>query len=174
MYPVGPGYVATMLFLEGERGDAAWLLVEGEVEVWRNVHGGQAERLSTLGPGRLLGVNALVEGGPRAASCVTTTACWLYRAEGQGSFAHLRAPERQAWRESLLGSLTAQIRSADHVLGTTGRQPGQSAGARAGDLLRATGLVDDVGQLDLAAIEPLVSQEELRTLAHYRGEPTAG
>lgn len=117
---------------------------------------------------RALVVNALVEGGPRAASCVTTTACWLYRAEGHGSFAHLRAAERQTWRESLLGSLTAQIRSADQVLGHTGRQPGQSVGARAGDLLRAIGLVDEVGELDLAAIEPLVSAEELRTLAHNR------
>ncbi len=163
---VGPGHV---LFLEGEPGDAAWLLVEGEVEAWRNVQGGQAERLATLGPGRLLGVNALVEGGARTASCVTTTACWLYRADGQASFAHLADAERQAWRESVIGSLTAQIRAADQVLGTTRHQPGQSVGARAGDLLRATGLVDEIGELDLAAIEPLVSEAELRTVAQLRG-----
>lgn len=142
----------TVLFLEGEPGTAAWLLAEGEVEVWRNVRGRQAERLATLGPGRMIGVNALIEGGARAASCVASTPCWLYRTDRE--VAPLKGAALRAWRESLLGSLTAQIRTADDVLGAALRNPTPGYPPFA-EVLRAAGLLAPVTELSPTQIVPL-------------------
>lgn len=106
----------TVLFLEGEPATSAWLVAEGEVGVWRNVRHGKAEKLTRLGPARLLGVNALIERGARAASCVATTPCWLYRMDGIEGYKHLHGAALRAWQESLLGSLTSQIRTVDDLL----------------------------------------------------------
>lgn len=160
----------TVLFLEGEAGAAAWLIAEGRVDVWRNVGGGQAERLATLGAGRLIGVNALIERAPRAASCVTTTPCWLYRMDGPAGFRHLRGVQRQAWRESLLGTLTSQLRTADEVLAAC-----QRASPTPADLPSPVGLdVDappgDRGEGELLIIEPILTEEERSFLWRTRAQ----
>jgi CRP-like cAMP-binding protein len=60
------------LFQQGEAGAAAFVLVEGEIEVL--VHGAVVER---AGPGSLLGEMALIEQLPRSASARAVTACRL-------------------------------------------------------------------------------------------------
>ncbi len=161
---VGAG---TILFLEGEPGTSAWLLASGRVDVLRNVRGGQAERLATLEAGAMLGVNALIERGARTASCVAATPCWLYRMDGISGYKHLRGRQRLRWRESLLGSLTSQIRSADHALEVTHvPAPGEAklppAPDRFADLLRASGWTDGVDGLDLSDVETITTEDDRR------------
>ena len=55
---------------EGKHGDCLFLIVEGEVQISRKtaVDSGFSI-LRTIGPGEVFGLIALVDGGPRAATC---------------------------------------------------------------------------------------------------------
>jgi len=62
-----------VVFEEGARDAYLCLIVEGEIEV-RKEDGSRAARvLVTLGPGKLLGEMALLDGEPRSASAVAVT-----------------------------------------------------------------------------------------------------
>lgn len=153
----------TILFLEGEPGTDAWLVAEGEVDVIHNVGGGKAERLAKLGPARLLGVNALIERGPRAASCVTATPCWLYR---MADYQHLVGAQRTAWRESLVGSLTSQIRNADDALESSGPAAPTDDG-RFEAILAASGWTPGPPSGGLSDLETIVTEEAPRGQRTY-------
>ena len=58
----------TLLFREGDRGDMCMIVAEGAVELSVERRG-RTTRLLTLGPGRLFGELALLDGGPRTATC---------------------------------------------------------------------------------------------------------
>ncbi len=58
---------------QGERGRAAYVLLEGEVEVERRLPGGTRTTLGALGRGAIFGSVALLDGGARAASCLART-----------------------------------------------------------------------------------------------------
>jgi selenocysteine lyase/cysteine desulfurase/CRP-like cAMP-binding protein len=58
----------TLLFREGDRGDACMIVAEGAVELSVERRG-RTIRLLTLGPGRLFGELALLDDGPRTATC---------------------------------------------------------------------------------------------------------
>jgi len=58
----------TLLFREGDRGDACMIVAEGAVELSVERRG-RTIRLLTLGPGRLFGELSLLDGGPRTATC---------------------------------------------------------------------------------------------------------
>ena len=62
------------LFREGDDGDSAYVVAEGEVEIVKDAVGSDV-RLAILGPGTLIGEMALLTNEPRNASCraVTTT-----------------------------------------------------------------------------------------------------
>lgn len=64
-----PGRVFTR---EGERADTVFLLVAGEVSVGRD-HEGAWEDLNRLSAGDLFGLVALVDSGPRSATCRAAT-----------------------------------------------------------------------------------------------------
>ncbi len=59
----------TTLIEQGERGRAAYVLLNGEVEVIRRLPGGTRTRLGVLQRGAVFGSVALLDGGNRAASC---------------------------------------------------------------------------------------------------------
>ncbi len=164
-----PYAAGTILFLEGEPGTDAWLVAQGEVDVIHNVRDGKAERLAKLGPARLLGVNALIERGPRAASCVTATPCWLYRMDGAQGYAHLHGAQRTAWRESLVGSLTSQIRNADDALEAS--NPAAAAtpndDARFEEILLASGWTPGPLSVGLSELETIVTEEASRGQRTY-------
>jgi CRP/FNR family cyclic AMP-dependent transcriptional regulator len=64
-YPDGHVFIK-----EGERGDAFYLILDGEVSVTRKSATERgAEHIRTLGPGELFGLIALVDHGKRAATC---------------------------------------------------------------------------------------------------------
>lgn len=55
---------------EGEPGDALYLILEGEVLATRAVDAQHNRVLATMGPGDLFGILALIDEGPRTATCV--------------------------------------------------------------------------------------------------------
>ncbi len=58
----------TAIFNEGELGRTMYVLVEGEVEVLRSNHDGEAISIVRLGPGECFGEMALIELQPRSAT----------------------------------------------------------------------------------------------------------
>lgn len=104
-----------VLCLENEPGDCAWVIAEGRVDVLRAVKDDRAERLATLGPGDLLGINTLVERTPRTASCVTATPTWVWKVSQETS-SRLRGEAGIVWKEMLLASLATQLRLAHKTL----------------------------------------------------------
>ncbi len=59
-----------IIFREGERQDIAFIIEEGEVEIWTEING-RKRVLNVLGPGALFGELALVDRQPRSASAST-------------------------------------------------------------------------------------------------------
>src|SRR5439155_956177 len=74
-----PGEV---LLREGERGDDAFLIRVGQVEVVRG-EGAQQRALSTLGPGSFVGEVSALTGGPRTATVRAKTAVQAFRLPGE-------------------------------------------------------------------------------------------
>lgn len=107
----------TPLLLEGEIGETCYLLVEGCIDVYRNVKGGKAQLLASLFPGALLGTGALLLKERRNASCVAnkSTDVWVYEMDRK-SFHKLQGSAGRIWREALLHSLAFQLRMADETL----------------------------------------------------------
>ncbi len=164
--PVEEGQV---LFLENEPGACAWVVAEGAVDVLRHVRGERAELLATLGPGDLFGANTLIEKGPRTASCVAVQPGWVYRIDAEG-LARLKGDARMRWRETVLGTLAAQIRLANRSLNlaaTHANTPGEKARtAESGfnQLLAASGYLEalPVSEAQLNAVTFSVTDDAER------------
>src|SRR5438132_12815589 len=54
----------------GDPGDAAWVVLEGELEVRATSAGGRHVRLAVLGAGEVAGEMAVLDGGPRSADMI--------------------------------------------------------------------------------------------------------
>jgi CRP-like cAMP-binding protein len=82
-YPDGHSFMR-----EGERGDALYLILEGQVLVTRTLQArGEEQIICLMGPGDMFGVIALIDDGPRCATC---------KAVGEVSAARLEACEFRA------------------------------------------------------------------------------
>lgn len=101
----------TAVFLEGDTGDSAFVIAEGEVKVLRNVKGGRARRLATLGRGAVFGTGSLLLGERRNASVVTVSAARLFELNTP-AMEGIRGPAGRLWRTSLLHALRKQILGA--------------------------------------------------------------
>ncbi len=136
-----------VIVLEGEPGACMYVVAEGTVDVLRNVRGDRAELLVQLYPGQQFGANTLVEGVPRTASCIAATAGWLYRMDRE-AFEALTGDARLLWRESVLATLSTQIRNANASLeralrAPTVADPDEKKNGFA-DLLRASGYLESL------------------------------
>lgn len=58
-----------VLIREGDPGDAMYLIVDGQLLVTRRDTGGEPLRICVMGAGELVGLVALVDPGPRTATC---------------------------------------------------------------------------------------------------------
>lgn len=58
----------SLLFSEGDEGSSMYVIISGEVEVFRKPAGADPVQLSIVGPGGTVGEMALIENAPRAAS----------------------------------------------------------------------------------------------------------
>ena len=104
---------ATTVCLEGEEGDAAYFIASGEVRV---VRGGYL--LARLQPGEVFGMVALIDGGPRSASCVTQGPTRLFRL-ARTDFEYLfSSANRFAFQlvEGMARQLVRNLRAADLLL----------------------------------------------------------
>ena len=61
------------VFLEGDSGDACYIVRSGGLRVTREHQDGRAIALATLGPGDIFGELAMIDGGTRSASVETLT-----------------------------------------------------------------------------------------------------
>jgi CRP-like cAMP-binding protein len=98
---------------EGQEGDAAYFIASGEVEVVRGEH-----TLARLGPGEVFGMVALMDGGPRSATCVTSAPTRLFRL-ARGDFEQLFASgNRFAFQlvDGMARQLVRNLRGADLLL----------------------------------------------------------
>lgn len=152
------------LFLEGETASSAFLVASGNVDVLRHVRGDRAERLATLKPGDVLGINTLIQSGPRTASCVAVGRGWLFRLDAT-AYEALTGDTRLWWRESMLGSLATQLKLSNQALR---RDLGQGQQAPKGDgfqeLLTASGFLEGLSVSDdvLNQIEVVVTEDMKR------------
>ena len=56
------------VFREGEKGDKAYLIESGMIEISKKVSGGEQVVVAVVGKGELIGEMALIDGQPRAAT----------------------------------------------------------------------------------------------------------
>jgi CRP-like cAMP-binding protein len=107
-----------VLFLEGDAGDALYLLSSGAVQIFRTSAGGERALLSVVRPPAVLGEVALLDGAPRSASAEAledTTALALTRRDFLELFR--REPALLDAVLTALGRLVRRLTdtAADHV-----------------------------------------------------------
>jgi CRP-like cAMP-binding protein len=104
---------AATICTEGEEGDAAYFIAQGSVQVLRG-----AQSLARLEVGEWFGMVALMDGGPRSATCVTDGPTRLLRL-GRADFESLFSlGNRFAFQlvEGMARQLVKNLRAADLLL----------------------------------------------------------
>jgi len=67
----------TVVFFEGDRADAFYIVVSGSLKVYQTTQDGREKVLNTMGPGEIFGELAMLDGKPRSASVETIEAAEL-------------------------------------------------------------------------------------------------
>ncbi len=98
--------IGDVLFSEGSVGDALYLLARGTVTIRLGTENG-ALRLATLIPGVMFGEMALLEGQPRSADAVASSAIVVYEMDGAG-FARILA-DHPALAAKLMTNMAREI-----------------------------------------------------------------
>jgi CRP-like cAMP-binding protein len=110
-YPAGHVFIK-----EGKRGDALFLLLDGEVLVTRERSGSQV--LKRLKPGELFGLLALIDNEPRSATCAAASpvrVATLPRAAFTLLF-HAHAPIAEALQRVLAAQLASDFRNINRQI----------------------------------------------------------
>jgi hypothetical protein len=96
---------------EGDPGEELYLVMEGEVSVWRGLDGDAPRRLNTLGPGSYFGEMSILDQQPRSASVVTNRESRLLVLEG-GRLRDLVLEQPEIAFE-IFRVLTSRVRAAE-------------------------------------------------------------
>ena len=96
----------TLVVDQGQMGREAFVVLEGQVTVRRN-----GRRVTSLGPGAVVGELSLLDHGPRTASVICDTDCTLFVLD-QRHFQKVMEQNPQIAMK-LLGTLAGHIRSLD-------------------------------------------------------------
>lgn len=96
----------TLIVDQGQMGREAFVLLEGSVIVRRN-----GRKVTTLGPGAVVGELSLLDHGPRTASVICETECTLFVLD-QRHFRNVIEQNPQIAMK-LLGTLAGHIRNLD-------------------------------------------------------------
>ena len=99
---------------KGDPGDAAYLVLEGELEIRAVAAGGDMVRLAALGPGEIAGEMALLDGGERSADMVATRRTRLVKLSRAALLDSLLAEPRAA--VALIEALSRRLRDTDEAL----------------------------------------------------------
>jgi CRP-like cAMP-binding protein len=108
------------IFAEGEDGDSAYFVVQGEVTAGR-----AGRTLANLGPGSMFGIVAAVDGGQRSANCLTTGPAKLLRLSRQDFNILFEAGNRFAFQlvDRVCRQLVEHLRTANMMLPTVRAPP---------------------------------------------------
>jgi CRP/FNR family cyclic AMP-dependent transcriptional regulator len=82
-----------LIFLEGDPGDATYLVQQGKVELIKRGSSGMFETLAEVGPGQVFGELALLTNRPRAAGAHAVENCVLIAVERNQLDAKLKAAD---------------------------------------------------------------------------------
>jgi CRP-like cAMP-binding protein len=96
----------TIIIDQGQMGREAFVVLDGEVTVKRS-----GRKITTLGPGAMVGELSLLDHGPRTATVVCDTDCSLFVID-QRHFRNV-LEEHPSIAMKLLGTLAANIRALD-------------------------------------------------------------
>lgn len=106
----------TMILMQGDPGDALYLIASGQVKVVLIGEDGREVILSVLAAGSFFGEMALLDGEPRSAHVVAMEDSTLLQLRREDFQHRLRAsPELGA---GLLRELSQRLRRADHTIGS--------------------------------------------------------
>lgn len=103
-----------VLFQTGDPGDAAYLILAGELEVRTQSIDGREVRISGLGPGALVGEMAALDGEPRSADVAAARNSRLWRFPRAALIDALEADPKAAL--ALLAELSRRLRGANAAL----------------------------------------------------------
>jgi CRP/FNR family cyclic AMP-dependent transcriptional regulator len=106
----------SVIMMQGERGDAVYLLAEGQVKVLLIGEDGREVILSVLGPGSFFGEMALLDDEPRSAHVVAMEDSLLLLLRREDFQARLRSSPDVAL--GLLRELSQRLRRADDKIGS--------------------------------------------------------
>lgn len=119
---------------EGDTGSSCYFIVDGEVEVLKHLEGGGDRPLTTLRADAVFGHVALIDAGPRSASCVARARTLVLRLDRQDFDTLFSSGSRFALRfQYAIAQVAArQLREANRRLNLLMTQhqhqrPGQSA-----------------------------------------------
>jgi CRP-like cAMP-binding protein len=102
------------LFERGDAGDAAYVVLDGELEAIASIEDGRSMRLATFGPGAIVGELAALDGEPRSASVRATRRAEILRIPRDAVLAALGADPAAAL--ALMKILARRLRTADIAL----------------------------------------------------------
>jgi CRP-like cAMP-binding protein len=114
-----------LLFAKGDKGDALYVLLEGEVEVRTSTEAGKDVRLAALRPYAVIGEMAVLDGGARSADICAIRRSRFLRIHRDQALAALESEPKALLR--LLAELSRRLRRADsqiedaHTLDLGGR-----------------------------------------------------
>jgi CRP/FNR family cyclic AMP-dependent transcriptional regulator len=119
---VEPG---ALLFAKGDKGDALYVLLEGEVEIRVSNEAGRDVRLAALKPYSVIGEMAVLDGGARSADVAAIRRSRLLRISRDIALATLESEPKALLQ--LIGELSTRLRKANtgiedaHLLDLGGR-----------------------------------------------------
>jgi CRP-like cAMP-binding protein len=108
------------LFLKGDQGDAAFVVLEGELEVRTVGKDGRELRIAAHAPGGLIGEMAALDGAARSADVVAARRCLLWRIPRTALLGTLTAHPGAAL--ALLAELSGRLRAANAALELASRR----------------------------------------------------
>lgn len=103
-----------ILFLEGESGDALYIVIRGKLRIERISEEGLAQTLGVRGPGEVVGEMAILENIPRTAQVTAATEARLLTLQRSG-FENLILTEPQA-ALAIMKSLSRRLRESANML----------------------------------------------------------
>lgn len=108
---VDPG---KLLFAKGDKGDALYVLLEGEVEVRTSTEAGKDVRLASLKPPAVIGEMAVLDGGVRSADICAIRRSRFLRIHRDQALSALESEPRALLK--LVAELSRRLRHADSAL----------------------------------------------------------
>lgn len=102
------------LFAKGDKGDALYVLLEGEVEVRVSTEAGKDVRIASLKPHALIGEMAVLDGGVRSADICAIRRSRFLRIGREQAIAALESEPKALLK--LIAELSKRLRHADAAL----------------------------------------------------------